>query len=312
MFGRLLALAALLSLVACSGERFLTTPNLTLTPGQMVVNTLKCETHDVVAKPGSRVLVRWSGTPSSPLSFVKEQGVCDGCRIVPAGGDRAELVTPSFVEHETALVVYPQQGGKTLVNAGCRVKLKASAFGAPDDGQRGLVGAVYQIPEIARLDKDQQNFATIDMDSRTPLSTRIVAPNLDVKERPFDAGFPGGAEELEEWFAIRFKGKFTAPATGEYTFGLVADDGAQLFLNGQLNVNHDGRHRSLACDSNGRNCSEILKQGTKVTLTKDQVYNLRVDYFQGPRLHIALRVMMKKPGSSRFEPVPKELLNRPE
>jgi alpha-L-fucosidase len=50
---------------------------------------------------------------------------------------------------------------------------------------------------------------------------------------------PGGQEEQ---FALRFKGLFQAPVSGEYVFHMTTDDGGSLTINGREIVNVDGLH----------------------------------------------------------------------
>ncbi|NJL25109.1 MAG: hypothetical protein HC902_07985 [Calothrix sp. SM1_5_4] len=111
-----------------------------------------------------------------------------------------------------------------------------------------------------------------------------------------------------EWFALDLKGFFSLPADvvpGDYQFAFASDDGAILDLDGKTVLNHDGHHHTTwKCASQ----PVSLKAGDKLPM--------RIRYFQGPRVEIALQLFWRswsqksKPcdGSSKaqFEIVPAE------
>lgn len=127
-------------------------------------------------------------------------------------------------------------------------------------------GTIYQMP---------------DFDLLTPIYT-FVTPNLDVPERRYTEGFPTPeAQSVVEDFAIRFRGELAIDVPGRYTFGLYADDGAKLYIDGRLVVDNDGIHPAMG------------KQG-HITLTAG-IYPVEIHYFQGPRQFIALQWYYQPP-----------------
>lgn len=96
----------------------------------------------------------------------------------------------------------------------------------------------------------------------------IYTNSLNVWPQNFDEGFPNVTDRFE-WFGIRYTGKIWIEAPGQYSFSLLSDDGAVLKLNSKTIVNNDGTHRANAISAS-------------VTLSRG-VYDLRLDYFQGPR-----------------------------
>ena len=137
----------------------------------------------------------------------------------------------------------------------------------------GLIGQVY-VPggPIYRMP---------DFDRLTPVYT-FVTPNLDVPKRDYTAGFPTPEmQSVVEDFAIRFRGALAIDTPGLYKFGLYADDGAKLYINGTLVVDNDGIHAAK-----GESGSIMLSTG---------VHPVEIHYFQGPRYAIALQWYYQPP-----------------
>ena len=146
-------------------------------------------------------------------------------------------------------------------------------FGTDVMPGHGLVGQVY-VPggTIHQMP---------DFDLLTPVYT-FVTPNLDVPERRYTEGFPTPERQsVVEDFAIRFRGELAIDTPGRYTFGLYADDGAKLYIDGTLVVDNDGMHAATG------------KQG-HIMLTTG-IYPVEIHYFQGPRQFIALQWYYQPP-----------------
>ena len=137
----------------------------------------------------------------------------------------------------------------------------------------GLIGQVY-VPG-GRIHQMP------DFDLLTPVYTFVTA-NLDVSDRVYTEGFPTPEMQyVVEDFAIRFRGELAIDTPGLYHFGLYADDGAKLYINGTLVVDNDGIHGA---------------KGEKgiITLTTG-MYPVEIHYFQGPRYSIALQWYYQPP-----------------
>jgi hypothetical protein len=159
----------------------------------------------------------------------------------------------------------------TQVFAGCTNDLKGFPIKAD----------VYQIPVDSQRLPD---FTAFNKTTATACMEAFQIPN-----RAWSDGFPG-QPSLIEWFAIRATSSLTVNTTGKHFFKLNADDGAKLYIDGQLVVDNDGQHAEKAVVGS-------------INLTKGQ-HDIVVEYFQGPRYHIALELFWKTPGSSNYTYVP--------
>jgi hypothetical protein len=128
----------------------------------------------------------------------------------------------------------------------------------------GLKGVIYRIP---RKTTKLPNFEKLK-----PVGS-IYTSALDVPEQDFRQGFPGVTKRTE-WFAIDYSGRFWVDRPGVYTFALTSDDGACLYIDGQMVIDNDGLHPPV--------------EKTGVVALTNGVHQIRVAYFQGPRLQVAL------------------------
>jgi hypothetical protein len=106
---------------------------------------------------------------------------------------------------------------------------------------------------------------------------------INVPPQRFEGGFPG-FEDLTEYFAVDIVGVFHVPESGSYRFRLKADDGAQLFIDRQLVIDHDGVHGATS------------KRG-EVELDAGR-HGIRVWYFQGMKYELALQLFVTPPGGA--------------
>ena len=119
-----------------------------------------------------------------------------------------------------------------------------------------------------------------DLKSLRPVGT-IYTSRLDVPPQTFLAGFPGVTNRFE-WFAIDYSGRFWIESPADYRFLLTSDDGAKLWIDDRLVIDNDGIHPPR--DESG---TATLARG---------VHRIRVAYFQGPRLEVALVLKIAAPG----------------
>ncbi len=151
---------------------------------------------------------------------------------------------------------------------------KTIAFGGPKATANTVPGEVFEIPEGT---KQLPNFATLQ-----PIAT-IHTSTWDVAPRKFQDGFPGVKDRVE-WFAIRWHGKMKAQKAGVHVFKIKSDDGARLFIDGQLIVTNDGLHPP----------TEVTGQ----TLLNAGEHDVDIQYFQGPKFDIALQIWVTQPGAT--------------
>jgi len=136
----------------------------------------------------------------------------------------------------------------------------------------GLKGDIYHLPT---------NTQTLEGLTRLRPEGSIYTTALNVPPQDFLIGFPGITKRFE-WFAIDYSGKFWIENPGLYRFRLVSDDGAMLYIDGQLVADNDGVHSTEV-----RLGSIRLAGG---------MHTIRVPYFQGPGDTVALMLEVAGPG----------------
>ena len=88
--------------------------------------------------------------------------------------------------------------------------------------------------EIHRFDEERNvlRLADIDpQDSELHLVNRTVALQVDLKHRPG-----------KEFYRLDFSGFVRIPRDGEHEFYLSSDDGSQMWIDGKVCIDNDGRH----------------------------------------------------------------------
>jgi hypothetical protein len=163
--------------------------------------------------------------------------------------------------------------------------------------------------EIRLLDDQSSNFSVLRnnlanyMDPKLSfaLPAEVYVGNLDVPTRMFDEGFPYKSGELIkdtkgndliEWFSLRFKAKIRPEVTGDYQFATISDDGVLLSINGKPVVSNTNIHAPVV------DCSEKM---TSIRLEKGKDTDIEIQYFQGPRYHIALQLFWRKVDTANLD-----------
>ncbi len=121
---------------------------------------------------------------------------------------------------------------------------------------------------------------------------------LFIPTRPFDRGFTtqGGVtltnlqgNTLYEWFALKFSGQIrlsSQDAEGLYQFALLSDDGSLLKMD-------NGTEMAELINSDGFHSTKLSCATQPVQLTSASRMNYEIDYFQGPRFHIAMTLLWR-------------------
>ena len=136
----------------------------------------------------------------------------------------------------------------------------------------GLEGKIYNL---------RTNTKTLPKFRKMKPVGSIYATSLNIPTQNFKLGFPGVTQRFE-WFAIDYSGRFWAEKPGYYDFSLTSDDGAVLYIDGEVVVDNDGTHPTRE-----RRGSIRLSHGA---------HDIRVAYFQGPGTEIALILKVAVPG----------------
>jgi hypothetical protein len=177
--------------------------------------------------------------------------------------------------------------------------------GTPVAYDQGLHAQLYYIKSGDPIQHDVESTITQGVKSTQDL----FFSQLFVPTRLFSLGFPtetgsvvqtDDGQNLIEYFALRFKGGLRladTDAEGTYEFALLSDDGAiwstQVGDNGYTTlVSNDGDHPTqMGC-------------GGTLNMTHDSQFTMQLDYYQGPRYHIALIPMWRKvDGARQSEPL---------
>ena len=139
----------------------------------------------------------------------------------------------------------------------------------------GLEGVIYHISKRSKVIPDLRKIKP---------QGKIYVSALNIPLRDFTEGFPG-VTKRQEWFAIDYTGRFWIEKPGLYRFALTSDDGSRLDIDDQTVVDNDGIH-------------PVATKSGSVELAGG-IHRIRVQYFQGPRLQVALVLEIAGPGRRR-------------
>jgi len=135
-----------------------------------------------------------------------------------------------------------------------------------------MCGDVYQLEPWTRK---------LPLFSELDATAPLYATSLGVYSRFFTAGIPGVTSRTE-WFGVNYQSVFGIDKPGKYEFDLLSDDGAKVYIDDKLIVSDDTVH-----SPKGSRGKIQLEPGA---------HNIRVSYFQGPRVEVALVLLIKPPG----------------
>ena len=150
-----------------------------------------------------------------------------------------------------------------------------SGMGVFGSGKKGaLKGTLCFVPT------DTNSLASV----RRCVAEGIMYTNsLNISKRRFTSGFPGVNEHFE-WFALDYNGSFSVKKAGNYIFRILSDDGSLVWVDGKFLINNDGLH-------------SVASKTAAIELAEGK-HKIRVFYFQGPRVDIALQLFVTVPGEA--------------
>jgi len=121
---------------------------------------------------------------------------------------------------------------KAVDSSGYDFQVISKALGQRTTADNGLVGNVYPIEgEVSELPVFEQG---------TEIAT-VAVDSVDIdKSKEFKANIGG----RNEWYGIHLRGSLNITEAGEYTFCLNSDEGAQLYLDGNVILDNDGFNES--------------------------------------------------------------------
>jgi len=153
----------------------------------------------------------------------------------------------------------PRISGRNAFGNGSVGAFRGTAYVVPSDTSK--------VPDFSKL---------------TPFAT-LFTDSFITQPQEFSGGFPGALLQ-DEFFAIKFEGNFEVAKDSNYTFRLVSDDGAVLYIDNEKVVDNDGVH--TAKDATGR---KTLKAGK---------HQLRLEYFQARKGQVALALAINGEGET--------------
>ena len=104
----------------------------------------------------------------------------------------------------------------------------------------------------------------------------------------------GGFFGRKDHFLVHIEGFLTIEKRADFTVQLISDDGARLWIDDRLIIDHDGLHGPEP-------------KGAGLNLTSG-VHTLRVEYFENTGGE-TLRLLWRGPGDAELRPIPPEILS---
>ena len=200
--------------------------------------------------------------------------------IVSGGGSmNGKLYTPLAAAGEIKLKAVYSENGATAETVLTLIVEKNPFIGEVLPA-KGWTAKVYRLNYSLRALPDFLNLGEPISEFRTP--------EIKVEPVQFDIGFGGMAKDLIENFAIRYTGKLVIAEQKEYTFKLSSDDGSKLYIDGQLIIDNDGAH-------------QLLSKTGSISLSRGE-HTATLDYFQGARYGVALKLLWNASGAEEIIP----------
>jgi len=170
----------------------------------------------------------------------------------------------------------PATPGTTPTNpTGIPVLAGTNIFGTGTADPTGWKGSFFVVPAgSAKLPA---------LSTMTPTGV-LFAKELNVPAKAMTGGFPGIDAARNENFALRWEAPLIVDTESDYTFRIVSDDGAIVFIDSTVIVDNDGP-KTAAVEKSG---PVHLVKGAHV---------VSVDYFQSTG-SVALQLFCKKAGGT--------------
>jgi hypothetical protein len=147
------------------------------------------------------------------------------------------------------------------------------SFGSIVPRLGAMCGDVYELPRGTPKLPDFWSLNPIG----TVYTYQLDVPAQNIKN---SSAIPGVSAKVD-WFGIDYYGEFYIETPGDYTFQLFSDDGAKLYIDGDLLIDLDGLH-------------DVLSRAAPLHLDVGR-HTLHLPYLEGPG-GMALMLLIKPPG----------------
>jgi hypothetical protein len=165
---------------------------------------------------------------------------------------------------------------------------------SPQDRDKGLFGSIYHLVDGQPRYKSVEDY----INNGTRVDAGLYLDRLFVKTRPFDRGFVTRAgtevqiddKKLFEYFAIDVDTQLQLgdnEQPGYYQLALLSDDGALL-----KSYDQNGSEYILV-NNNGTHPTRMACATEPVYMDRNTRLPVKLQYYQGPRYHIALIAMWR-------------------
>jgi len=149
-----------------------------------------------------------------------------------------------------------------------------------------MCGTIYNLTAYTKIFRSRygkhwyRRYKMPDFDTLQPIG-RTIIETINEENRSYLEQIKHVPVGLLEWYGIRIGAYLVAKASGRYQFKLTSDDGSRLYINGIMVIDNDGLHPEYS-----RTGSIYLKKGK---------HKIKVEYYQGPRFHVAWQLFWKTP-----------------
>lgn len=168
--------------------------------------------------------------------------------------------------------------------------------GTSSNPQYGIEGSIYY------LKSNQPRYTNVSdyLQFGTLVNAELFLSKLYVPTRAWTSGFVNEGTRIEnnsgelliEYFALHLESKIVLTDNdeeGDYQFGLLSDDGTvwEMQLSGSSTF-------TKIVDNDGVHPTRFANATQKVNMTRNSKIPMNLNYYQGPRQHIALIPMWRK------------------
>lgn len=179
--------------------------------------------------------------------------------------------------------------------------------GEQAESGKGLAGNIRLLtdPQNGEIRNNLNSFLNPSFSYEVP-NLSLFMSKVDVPTRSFDLGFTAQDNQvlsvdgnpLIEYFNVNLKSTIKIideAKTGEYELAIISDDGSRLAFKSMGQSDYTTYLESVYTHSPKMLCS-ISNGDTSnfINFEKDKGIDISINYFQGPRYHIALQLLWRK------------------